>query len=231
MEKKINKEFNLLKNNMVLILIGTLLFSITGATYAYFAISATDNTTITGNAATVDLTLTVEKMFPTASSNNTGVMVPQKSTSGDTNSPLSSALKQGCVDDNTNVVCQVYKIKIKNDGGTATEVVDGSISFFSDSALTSNSLTTMPNLKHKLITSVDTSNPSNSVLGANIDEQASSTPYKFATDVTLTTNQEYTYYIIVWFNEKEEDQIDEGNTFYGKVEFNSSNGTGVTSTF
>ena len=50
-------------------------------------------------------------------------------------------------------------------------------------------------------------------------------------DVTLTTNQEYTYYIIVWFNEKEEDQIDEGNTFYGKVEFNSSNGTGVTSTF
>ena len=39
----------------------------------------------------------------------------------------------------------------------------------------------------------------------------------------ISTNKETTY--------EEEDQIDEGNTFYGKVEFNSSNGTGVTSTF
>lgn len=229
MEKKNQNNFNILKSNITLILIGTVFFSVLGATYAYFAASAIDNTTITGEAATVDLTLTVDRLLPQKS--NTGVMVPQKSTSEDVNSPLATALKQGCVDDNTNVVCQVYQITIKNDGGTATEIVDGSVSFFSDAALTKNSTTTMPNLKHKLITSIDQANPNNSVLGTNADLSASSTPYKFATNVTLTTNQEYTYYMIIWFNETETDQIDEGNTFYGKIEFDSSNGTGVTSTF
>ena len=37
--------------------------------------------------------------------------------------------------------------------------------------------------------------------------------------------------MIVWIEELNEDQSDEGNSYYGKIEFNSSNGTGVTSTF
>ena len=89
----------------------------------------------------------------------------------------------------------------------------------------------MPNLKWKLISSVDTTTTSNSVLGTNVDNTANSTPTKFVSNVTLKTNDEYTYYMIIWFNETGEDQIDEGNTFYGMIEFLSSNGTGVTSTF
>ena len=49
--------------------------------------------------------------------------------------------------------------------------------------------------------------------------------------VTLKTNDEYTYYMIIWINEINQDQTDKSNTFYGKIEFSSSNGTGVTSAF
>ena len=42
----------------------------------------------------------------------------------------------------------------------------------------------------------------------------------------------FDYYMIVWIDETNEEQdIDEGNSFFGKVVFESSNGTGVTSTF
>lgn len=227
MKKKL--DIKKITNKTTIIIILTTFFSVLGGTYAYFFFSESDNLTITGEAATVNLELNVEMLLPTKTS--TGVMVPQKSTSGDNNSPLSSALKQGCVDANSNVVCQVYKINIKNNGGTATEVVDGEVSFYSDTSLTQDSKTKMPNLSWKLITSVDTENNSNSVLGTNEDNIASSTPVKFTQDIILGTNDEDTYYMIIWFNETNADQIDEGNTFYGKIEFTSSNGTGVTAAF
>ena len=227
MKNKIN--ISMLTSQSTIFIILITFFSVLGSTYAYFFMTKSDNTTITGDAATVNLTLDVNLILPTKT--NTGVIVPQKSTSGDTNSPLSSALKKGCVDDNNNIVCQVYSINVKNDGGTATEVIDGKVSFYKNAALTQDSSTTMPNLSWKLITSVDLSNNNNSVLGTNTDNTASSKAVKFIQDVTLKTNDEYTYYMIVWINETNGDQIDEGNTFYGKIEVLSSNGTGVTATF
>lgn len=225
-EKRINK------TQLMITLILILFFSITGATYAYFAISATNNNTITGSAATVNLTLSVTKIFPTASSTNTGVMVPQLSVSGSESSPLSNALKGGCVDNNTNVVCQVYKITIQNVGGTATQVVDGKVSFYGNSAMTTDVHTTMPNLKWKLITSADASTPANSVLGTNADNEANSSDNKFVSSLTLATNSKFDYYMIVWINETNTTQTSEpGKSFYGKIQFDSSNGTGVTSTF
>jgi len=233
MFEEISNEGKMLtKTQLTITLILVLFFSVTGATYAYFAISISDNTTITGDAATVNLTLTVNKIFPTASSDNTGVMVPQLSVSGNSTSPLANALKQGCVDTNTNVVCQVYEIIIQNIGGTATQVVDGFVSFYSDAALTTDVSTSMPNLKWKLITSANATTPANSVLGANVDLPANDDENVFADDVTMVTDSSFTYYMIIWINETNVDQpTDPGKSFYGKVEFESSNGTGVTSTF
>lgn len=220
------------KFQVTITMIIVLSFSVIGATYAYFAISASNDNTITGEAATVNLTLNVEKIFPTETSENTGVMVPQLSTSGSATSALSNALKSGCVDGNGNVICQVYKIVIQNIGGTATQVVDGSVSFYGDTALTENVHTTMPNLKWKLITSADATNPSNSVLGTNTDLEANSNKNIFADDVVMETDSSFTYYMIIWINETNDDQpTDEGNDFFAKIDFNSSNGTGVTSTF
>lgn len=229
MKDKLKINLKLFTSQTTLLIVGIFFFSTLGATYAYFAFSTSNTTTIEGEAATVNLTLEVNKIFPIGE--DLGAMVPQKSTSASNTSPLSSALKRGCIDDNNNTICQVYEIKIKNDGGTATEVVDGKVSFYSDANLTNNSYTKMPNLKWKLITSIDKTTYSNSVLGTNADNTASSTPAPFISNLTLTTNQNYTYYMIIWFNETNQDQIDEGNTYYGKIEFLSSNGTGVTSTF
>ncbi|MBQ8681352.1 MAG: hypothetical protein IJ509_00350 [Bacilli bacterium] len=227
----------LTKVQLTITLILILFFSITGATYAYLAISAINNNTITGIAATVNLTLDVTKIFPTAASTNTGVMVPQLSTSESNTSALSTALKNGCIDANNNVVCQVYKIDIENDGGTATQVVDGWVSFYSDSAMTTDVSTVMPNLRWKLIDSIDTITPANSVLGTNTDLAANANENVFANDITMVTDSSFTYYMIIWINETNADQSDKSTSssnpkrFYGKIEFNSSNGTGVTSTF
>ena len=226
------------KNQVLITLIMVLFFCITGATYAYFAISAVDNTTITGAAATVNLTLDVKKIFP-AIDDNTGVLVPQLSTSASASSPLSTALKSGCVDANKNVVCQVYRISIQNKGGSATQVVDGKILFYSDATLKTNVHTVMPNLKWKLIDSVDAVTPTNSVLGSRSDLEANdnSANGRFVVNLSLATNVTKNYYIIIWINETGTDQSDKSTSinnpkvFYGKVQFDSSNGTGVTSTF
>lgn len=226
------------KNQVLITLIMVLFFCITGATYAYFAISAVDNTTITGAAATVNLTLDVKKIFP-VTDDNTGVLVPQLSTSASASSPLSTALKNGCVDANKNVVCQVYRISIQNKGGSATQIVDGKILFYSDATLKTNVHTAMPNLKWKLIDSVDAVTPANSVLGSRSDLEANdnSSNGKFVSSLSLATNVVRNYYVIIWINETGADQtdkstsIDNPKVFYGKVQFDSSNGTGVTSTF
>lgn len=213
-------------------LILVLFLSVTGTTYAYFAFSATNNT-INGEAAVVDLALDVTKVFPAADSENTGVMVPQLSTSGSDNSALSSALKNGCVDGNNNIICQVYRVNIQNSNGTAAQVVDGDIAFYGNSAMTNDVNSTMPNLRWKLITSVDVTTPSNSVLGSNVDLIADANDDNvFANDITMTIGDEKDYYIIIWINETQQDQvIDVGNSFYAKITFDSSNGTGVTSNF
>ena len=224
-------KFNL-KNILIqptYVLIVTTFMSVLGATYAYFLFEKSNTDVINGTAATVNLSLDVERIFP--EKENTGVLVPQKSVSASNSSPLAKALKNGCVDGNNNVICQVYKINIKNDGGKATEVVDGKASFYTDAALTENSASKMTNLSWKLITSIDKQDNNNSVLGTNADNQASSTPLSFVNNLTLKTNDEYTYYMIIWINEINQDQTDKSNTFYGKIEFSSSNGTGVTSAF
>ena len=89
MKNKIN--ISMLTSHSTIFIILITFFSVLGSTYAYFFMTKSDNTTITGDAATVNLTLDVNLVLPTKT--NTGVIVPQKSTSGDTNSPLSSALK------------------------------------------------------------------------------------------------------------------------------------------
>ena len=227
-----NTEFKLTKIQFSISMILSLVFCVTGFTFAYFAFTAENTATISGEAATVNLTLDVTKVFPVSSTTNTGVMVPQLSTSGSNTSPLSVALKNGCVDANNNVVCQVYKVLVKNDGGTAAQITDGMISFYKDSAMTTDVSSYIPNLRWKLVDSVNATTPSNSVLGTQADLIANFDENIFADDVVLVTNAEKTYYIIVWLNETGEAQnVDPGNSFYGKIEFRSSNGTGVTSLF
>lgn len=194
----------------LVVLILTVVICTTSATYAYFAFSATNNNTITGTAASVSLTLSVSKNLPTKT--NTGVLVPQLETA------LASALSSGCVDANTNVVCQVYTITVTN-ASTSQIVVNGSITFAGS--------TNMPNLKWRKMTNAST-------LGSNTTNAANTTSAQaLASSVTLKPSGQSgnvaTYYIIIWINETGAVQTDKG-TYTATVSFTSSNGTGVTST-
>lgn len=208
----------------LVILIMVFFFSVVISTYAYFYFLQSNETSISGNAAMINLTLRVNRVLPVSDSNNTGVMVPQKQ------SALSSALTSSCIDDNNNIVCHVYSVYIKNNS-TANVVVNGNIYFFGDASLVNNISSSMPNLKWRLVDFVDENNISNSVLGNNESNIASSSEGLFAKELSLNSNQERTYYLIVWVNEVNTNQSDADKSFFGRVEFLSSNGSGVTATF
>ena len=106
--------------------IATLMIATIGATFAYFSATATNNATIKGNMATIGFDMTVTKM--TDADETKGGLIPMS------NNMMEKALtanagnngnKQGiCVDDNSNAVCQVYKITVLNTS-SASMFVDG----------------------------------------------------------------------------------------------------------
>ncbi len=188
--------------------VATLIVAIIGATFAYFTATASNTSTIAGNAASVGLKLDIVHVSTAA---NKG-LVPQKEAA------LSSAMKgvnstagadDACVDANGNTVCQVYKITVQNTG-TAEAKLNGTLD------LTKNSVT---NLKWAIVSDFDsnptTSTPSGSSLGES---------------VTLGASASQEYYVVIWINETDAPQEDTGN-FTGTVAFNAADGSGVTSTF
>ncbi len=190
--------------------VATLIVAIIGATFAYFTASASNNETIQGNAATVGLNLTVEKV-----SNGESGLVPQKP-----GAPLTSAMKgvdakansgdDSCVDANGNTVCQVYKITVQNTG-SAEAKLNGTLTLEKG---------TVTNLKWTTVQTWD-SNPTPDETKEGND---------LATGVTLSGSDTKEYYVVVWIEEKDAPQEDTGS-FTGSVSFNAADGSGVTSTF
>lgn len=198
------------KITALIILIVTVMVTTTSATYAFFQLSATNNTTMTGTAATASLTLTVTRETPGPSStkwtNSTKVMVPQLSAALGT---AMNATNQ-CVDGNNNVVCEVFKIIITN-GSTASARLRGAIYFTGG---------TFNNLYWRQTTNANTVG-NNTIYKASIPagstpaqitaaEQANSTTAE-AVNATLvgdvlltpsgTSGAEQTYYVAVWIKE------------------------------
>ena len=185
----------------------TLIITITGSTYAYFALSTSNNNAITGTTADVGLTLTVTKLKP--NTNTTDYLVPQLE------SALGTAINNtnNCKDANTNTVCQVYKATLTNTG-TANAKLKGTISF--------SNVSNLPNLKWKLITDATT-------LGSNPTNNATSSSSTFVAEANLNPNQSIDYYFVVWINETGSEQSDNGS-YTASITFTSSNGKGITST-
>ena len=179
--------------------------TVTGSTYAYFALSVSSDNKISGTTATANLALTVSKVFPS----NTNNLVPQLESA--LGSAISSTYK--CVDGNNNNVCQVYKITIKNTS-TASVDISGYIHF--------SGVTNLPNLKWRLL-------DNESTMGTHNSYNASGADNLFVDRVKLSSNQTNNYYMVIWINETNSAQSDTG-TYGATISFKSSNGTGVTST-
>lgn len=102
--------------------IATLMLAIIGATFAYYTATASNDNTITGNAATIGFDLKVAKV--TDADDQKGGLIPMS------NNMMEQALKSGngiCLDNNGNAVCQVYKITVINTS-SASMFLDGYVS-------------------------------------------------------------------------------------------------------
>ena len=174
-----------------------------GFTYSFFAAEISSGSgEITGEVATPELNITVQKVAP-VSPNANKKLVPQL------DSAITKAVvgTQGkCVDDNINAVCQVYKVTLKNVGASSI-YVDGVVELNNGNN---------PNLKWARVSGDGT----NSVEPTVIDG------IKAAEETTLTINELYTkgqtkeYYIVIWISETGYAQMDRG-TFTGTVRFNN----------
>ena len=121
-----------------------------------------------------------------------------------------------CVDKNGNTVCQVYEVKVTNEG-TAATAVNGSLTL---------SAKTITNLKWQIMT--DQSTP---VTDSGQFKTTSDT--EIANNDTIEANPgTKTYYIMIWIDEIESPQNDsDTGAFTGVVSFTSADGSGVTGTF
>jgi len=101
--------------------VATLVVAIIGATFAYFTATASNNNAITGDMASITMSLAVEKI--TNADQAKGGMIPMSN--GMVEQAVSNASTKGvCVDDNGNAVCQIYEITLTNTS-TAAQFVDG----------------------------------------------------------------------------------------------------------
>ena len=230
----VNKENDSKKILTMLVMIFTLMICTTSATYAYFAISATNNAA-TGTAATVGLNLAVSRVTPTTAkwTASTQVMVPQL------DAALGTAMNttNSCVDGNNNVICQVYKITIENTSTSAVRL-RGAVYFtlgtgaaytnlFWRQVTDANTLGTNTTYKYSTAEATDstTADAANSTLIADLLLNPA--------DGTTGSGDDYTeYYVLIWIRETNASQntTDKG-TWTMNVSFKDKvNGTGVTST-
>ncbi|MGN1376115.1 MAG: hypothetical protein ACI4V5_06130, partial [Prevotella sp.] len=116
------------KKRYIYLIIGIviLLLAISGATFAYFAFTTTNNN-ITGSAGTVNLALTVTKVLPETSGTDEILI---------TNfNELADKLNDDCIDsDGEFALCQLYKITLTNNSTGVNVNVSGSVSFNNENA-------------------------------------------------------------------------------------------------
>ncbi len=205
----------------IILLVVVFFVSVIGGTYAYFMLSQIDNDTIEGEAASVDLTLLVNKKLPLVPHS----IVPQLS-----GTALEHAIQAGCVDGNDNGACLVYEITITNDS-TASVELDGSVVFHEATDPDVNIEDVIPNLKWMLMTSFDEEDITLSVLGNGTINDATSTSTSFDSNAYIEAGDSKVYYLVVWLDEINSDQTGFNQFFVGDISFVAANGMGVTATF
>lgn len=212
----------------MVVMVCALMLCTTGATYAYFALTATNNVA-TGTAATASLTLAVSEATlggTLSGTTQTNKMVPQE----DTTLGTAMGTSYKCVDGNGNTVCKVYSITVTN-GSTAAVKVIGTIQFSGNDS--------MPNLRFRRTESETAlGSYTTSAVGADttglwdIVTTGSTCTVSAGggcNSVSLAAGGSTTFYIVVWIEETGDTQTDTG-TWRGTITFQGENGTGVTST-
>lgn len=202
------------KNTQLILVIVLTLVLIIGGTFAYFSFSTSNNTTINGDAGTVNLNLTVTKILPNTTGIDDILIINFNE--------LASSLNGGCASsDGEFALCQLYKVTITNNSTGINTNLKGSVSFNN---------TNTPNLSWVSVNNYSASTTYTSALLGNTFNTATSTFATFVDNHLLTVGQTSNFYLLVFVNETEDVQTDIGS-YGGTVRFEDSNGKGVTSTF
>lgn len=199
--------------------VATLVVAIIGATFAYFSASATAETKVTGSAATVGLSVSLEKVSKDA----TGGLIPisesllTKALAGDTASG-----NKMCLDKDGNTVCQLYKITVENTGNAAA-TLNGTLTLTAEG---------YDNLKWANV------NKDSGLTAATTPTEIPAGNLNASSVSAITTNEVFNggdikyYYIMIYINEinSAQEKVDTGN-FEGTVTFGGPSGKGTTATF
>jgi len=210
--------------NITLSIVGVLVLIavVSGGTYAYYAFTASNATTISGSAAKASgqYGMTVTKLAPSGSNTT---LVPQLTTA------LPSAIigtgNNKCVDGNGNTVCLIYKIDLTNS-------TSASFNYKLRFNITNGSNSKFTNLKFAELPVASYSATQASGIAAVTATSATTTATDLKTG-TLTTSGA-TVYMIIWLYEPNTEQAStDYGTFTGTISLvdSVSGQARLTSTF
>lgn len=202
--------------------VATLVVAIIGATFAFFTATANDTTTIQGSAANTGLSLEVTHL----STNAVEGLIPlnssdlQKGIVGDT---AATAENKSCLDKNGNTICQVYSIKVTNEG-TAIAAVTGKLDLQAVTPEEAENPSVFTNLKWQVLE--DSTTVADDATSYGTGENP------IVTNLSLAAGTSKTLYIVIWIDNLNEGQNDaDKGHFNGTVSFDSAAGSGIVATF
>jgi len=204
------------KKNLLLIIVVLLIYCITiaGSTYAYLYINSENTNTMKGNLGKVDLDLTVTKILPLTNGTD-DILITNFN-------ELAASLNDDCIDSEGDfALCQLYQIDLENNSIGVNTNLTGSVSFNNENT---------PNLSWILIDNYNANTNYTSASLGNTFNTATSTFTNFVENYLLNTGSEVTFYMLVWINETDTLQTDEG-AYGGTIRFQDANGQGTTAEF
>lgn len=229
----------------ITVAVAALFVAVVSGTFAYFQASASSNN-ITGTLADVGITLTVEKMTSTkgSASNGTSLIPFNLINSSNTldydllTNSSTGAIPLGCIDNYGYTACDIFKISVKSNSSInvdgylkigpskSTDIITN-VKWILLGPKTTTSASKIENISSSIYnTSYLVASKAYSPLSYtdyNAKETSGSDTYlgstftTASTGDTLTTSYSY-YYVMVWLEDTDDSQDDEGN-YVGTVTF------------
>ena len=198
---------------IILLFVFGIIFTIIGATFAFFSITDASNSGgIGGSTYTFDIDLAVSDV-------RAGDLIPTVDSLIDT----SLAGNYKCVDQRNYGLCSLYKLRFTNNSSAETLV--GYLK-------TVNTTYTTSNLRYRLYD--DSYNSVSDIGTVSITANAMNYFKSGANNVSVTipANSTKDYYLVIWLHDIGENQLEDQNKSYtGSITFTSQNGGTVSSNF
>ena len=198
---------------IILLFVFGIIFTIIGATFAYFAASVgAGGNAINGSSYTLDMSLNV-------SSIRSGDLVP----TADNLIATSLAGNYKCVDQRNYGLCSLYKLSFTNNSTAETMV--GYLKTSSTTYMTTNLRYRLYDENYNSVSDIGTVG-----ITANTMNYFKSGANNIS--VTIPANGTKDYYLVIWLHDIGENQLeDQDKSYTGIISFTSQNGGTVSSNF